>query len=118
MKCPACGSEILPGATFCALCRERGRPVARVVVPGISADNDPRERFFLIVACLLSAGALAVPRLRRSRAFGPVGKVVLGTLAVLQTTLCVVIVLALIVKGPWLVTKWMQFLEQRTSRKF
>ena len=111
MICPACEHEIPGGSTFCPPCRERGQKAAggptrqvvarvRPVSPAVGADNDPRERSFLIIACLFSAGALAVPRLMRSKAFGPVGKGVLGTVAVVQTALAVAVILAMVFRGP------------------
>lgn len=134
MTCPACGHELAPAATFCPPCRERGQRAAAagptaisgpivatvrpVAPPRVHADDDPRERFFLIVACLLSAGALAIPRLRRSKAFGPTGKLVLGTLAVLQTALCVAIIASLPWTFPWLMRTMAERLDPELHRRY
>jgi hypothetical protein len=121
LNCPACGHELPPAATFCAACRARGGASAspvqvRPISPGVTADNDPRERFFLIVACLFSAGPLAIPRLRKSKAFGPVGKLVLGGLAILQWVVIAALVVALFVYWRELMDWWLQLVRGELPR--
>jgi hypothetical protein len=124
MLCPACGKELAPDATFCPDCRIRGSaPLATPVGTPVLPPPTPRppapdrhERFFLIVACLVSAGALAIPRLRRSKAFGPTGKAVLGTLAALQTIGAVVLIAFFWIKGPALIDRYVHWLGHRTGR--
>ncbi|HZV00123.1 MAG TPA: zinc ribbon domain-containing protein [Planctomycetota bacterium] len=123
MNCPACGTELAAGATFCPACRARGvppvaapvplPPLASKVTPPVT-ENDPRERLFLILACVVSAGALAVPRLRRSRAFGPRGKWILGTFAVLQTTIAVAILVLTCVYARSIMSWYMGWLQDKS----
>jgi hypothetical protein len=103
MRCPSCGTEIAAGQTFCPTCRARGSlPAARPVAPppALPSFADRHERLFLVLACLLAAGPLAIPRLLRSKAFGRVGKAVLTTLALLQTALVVALLVFAVVEAP------------------
>ena len=109
MNCPACNTEIQPGQTFCPTCRARGggppfaQPVARPVVSPVAPPpvaNDKHERLFLVLACLLSAGALAIPRLMKSKAFGPTGKLVLGVGAFVNPVAALGLLVWCIVYGP------------------
>jgi hypothetical protein len=80
-------------------------PTARLVAP----PDDRHERLYLILACVLAAGPLAIPRLRRSTAFGPTGKTVLTVIAIVQTILVVAIVVALCVEAP----RWLRWYMHR-----
>lgn len=79
--------------------------------------RDRHERLFLIFACVFAAGALAIPRLRRSQAFSPRAKVVLGTLAVLQTLAAFAFVGVLVWKGPELFSWWMAYVRRESARQ-
>jgi len=69
--------------------------------------SDKNERMFLILACLVSAGPLAIPRLMRSKAFGPTGKTVLLVCAIVQTILVVAIIVYFCIEGPGLMMKYL-----------
>src|SRR6185295_10546758 len=104
MNCPACAAEISPGDTFCKACRASGS--ARQAAP------DPHERFYLVVACVFSLGALAIPRLLKSRAFGPKMKVFLAVVAALQSALAAAFLLFLAIKGPALFAEWQRYIQR------
>ena len=129
MNCPACQTEIAPGQTFCPTCRARGSPpfatqvvtpVAKRIAPPPDAHpapaperSDKNERLFLVVSCLLAAGALTIPRLMRSRAFGPTGKLVLGVGAFVNTAGALAIIVYLVVKGPELLQQYVRYIQNR-----
>jgi hypothetical protein len=118
MKCPACQSEIAPGLTFCPSCRGRGAasPPAPTPARPVAPSEDRHERLWLILACLFAAGPLAIPRLQRSKAFGPTGKMVLTVLAVLQTILVVAIIVGALVEGPALMRRYMDWVSSSSRR--
>lgn len=123
MECPACRTVIAPGQTFCPTCRARGGgppmatpvdvPLARRVTAPAPPVTDKNERMFLIIACLLSAGALAIPRLLRSKAFGPVGKTVLGLGAAFNTIGAFGLIVFLILRGPALFMDYLHYVQNR-----
>ncbi len=83
--------------------------------PPVPPDpRDRSERLFLVIACVFAAGALAVPRLRKSNAFTAREKTVLAALAFLQTALAVALVAVLVWKGPALYRVWWRYVEQRS----
>jgi|SRR5581483_2241156 len=109
MECPVCKTAIAAGATYCPTCRARGAaasaaPVAKPVSPPPAVDR--HEKLFLVLACTVSAGALALPKLLRSKAFGPTGKTLLGGCAVLNTTAAIALLVFLVLKGPELLMKY------------
>ncbi len=82
--CPTCDLSVSEGLTFCPRCRAsaEGRPYD-------PTEADGHERQYVISLVVLSLGVLALPRLLRSPAFSPGGKLVVGLLGVLNTTLAV-----------------------------
>ncbi len=71
----------------------------------------------MILACVLAAGPLAIPRLLRSTAFGRTGKTVLTVIAVVQTILVVAIIVVLCVEGPGWFRRYMDWIS-RMSRGY
>jgi hypothetical protein len=113
VNCPACNTELTAGMTYCPTCRARGAAAAAVrPVSPPPPPTDRNERLFLVVACLLSAGVLAVPRLLRSKAFGPVGKTVLGVAATVNTAAAVALLVLACWKGPQLIMDWVRHMQR------
>lgn len=82
--CPTCDLDVPEGLSFCPRCRAaaEGRPYD-------PDDADRHERQYVISLVVLSLGVFAVPRLLRSPAFSPAGKLVVGLLGALNTTCAV-----------------------------
>lgn len=95
VNCPTCGLGLPAGLSFCPRCRAaaEGRPYD----PG---ELDRHERSYVLSLVLLSLGALAVPRLLKSPAFGPGHKAALALLGVTQTLAALALAWAFF--GVWL----------------
>ena len=92
--CPTCALAVPAGFTFCPRCRAQAE--------GRSFDPDEldrHERSYVLSLVLLSLGALAIPRLWRSPAFSPAGKVALSVFGVLYTGLALLL-------GWWFFAVW------------
>lgn len=97
--CPTCALSVPQGLSFCPRCRAKaeGRPWD----PG---EVDRHERQYVLSLVVLSLGALALPRLWRSPAFSPAGKVGVSVIGLLNTGGVVVVLWALFAHGiPYLV---------------
>jgi hypothetical protein len=94
-----------------------GAPPQGVASPLVAAApqgfRDRHERLFLVIACVVAAGALAIPRLLRSKAFGPFGKTVLGVCAALNTTVALGCIVFLAVNGPNLLARYVKFIQSQ-----
>lgn len=84
--CPTCALEVPVGLAFCPRCRAKAE--GREYDPG---EVDRHERQYVLSLVVLSLGALAIPRLWRSPAFSPMGKVVVTLLGLANTGAVVVI---------------------------
>lgn len=85
--CPTCELEVPEGFAFCPRCRAKaeGRPYD-------PNEIDRHERQYVLSLVVLSLGALAIPRLWRSPAFSPLGKVLVTLLGLVNTGGVVVII--------------------------
>jgi hypothetical protein len=97
--CPTCTLAVPQGFSFCPRCRAKAE--GRAWDPG---EVDRHERQYVLSLVVLSLGALALPRLWRSPAFSPAGKVAVSLVGLLNTGGVVVILWALFAHGiPYLV---------------
>lgn len=85
--CPTCALEVPEGFSYCPRCR--------AVAEGRAYDPnelDRHERQYVLALVVFSLGALAIPRLMRSRAFSPLGKLAVALLGIFNTGAVVAIV--------------------------
>lgn len=79
-SCPTCELSVSEGLAFCPRCRAaaEGRPYD-------PDEGDRHERQYVLSLVILSLGALAIPRLLRSRAFSPGAKLLVALLGLANT---------------------------------
>lgn len=95
VACPTCELDVPDGLSFCPQCRAKAE--GRAFDPG---EVDRHERAYVLSLVGLTLGALAIPRALKSRAFGPIGKLLLVMLGLGNTGGVVVIVYLLMTR--WL----------------
>lgn len=103
-SCPTCDLSVPEGLSFCPRCRAaaEGRPYD-------PDEADRHERQYVISLVVLSLGVVALPRLLRSPAFSPLGKLVVGLLGVLNTTFALGL-------GYWFFWHWLPDLLRAHAR--
>lgn len=103
-ECPTCALSVPEGLLFCPRCRADAQ----------GRDYDPRElhaheRQYVFSLVALTLGALAIPRLLRSRSFSGGEKLLLGLLGAANTGAVVVVC--------WLFSRWFPtYLSSLTHR--
>lgn len=85
-NCPACALAVPSGFVYCPRCRAAAE--GRDYDP---QEVDSHERHYVVSLVVLSLGALALPRLLRSKAFSAAEKAGLGLVGILNTAGVVVV---------------------------